>query len=56
MLREYGVQAHLSGQNGFTYGRLHALEQWRGQRAEEAFEKAWKALPGSSRFARWIRG
>jgi CHAD domain-containing protein len=56
MLREYGVQAHLSGQNGFTYGRLHALEQWRGQRAEEAFEKAWKALPGSSKVARWIRG
>ena len=28
-LREVGLQAHLSGENAFTYGRLHALEQQR---------------------------
>lgn len=27
VLRELGVRAHLSGENGFTFGRLHGLEQ-----------------------------
>jgi CHAD domain-containing protein len=54
MLREYGVQAHLSGENGFTFGRLHALEEWRAHQAEDAFEKAWKALP-AMKVRRWIR-
>ena len=44
-LREYGVRAHLSGENGFTFGRLHALEQSRADRAEREFETAWDALP-----------
>ena len=44
-LREYGVSAHLAGENAFTFGRLHALEQARADRAERAFRKAWKALP-----------
>ncbi|WP_076258604.1 CYTH and CHAD domain-containing protein [Intrasporangium flavum] len=43
-LRELGVQAHLAGENGFTYGRLHALEQARAERAEAEFESAWKAF------------
>lgn len=43
-LREYGVQAHLSGENGFTFGRLHALEQWRADQAEQQFVVAWEAL------------
>jgi len=43
-LRELGVQAHLAGENGFTYGRLHALEQTRSERAEEDFETAWAAF------------
>lgn len=33
LLRELGVQAHLDGDNGFTYGRLHALEEARGEAA-----------------------
>jgi CHAD domain-containing protein len=44
-LREYGVSAHLAGENAFTFGRLHALEQARADQAERAFRKAWKALP-----------
>lgn len=44
-LREYGVSAHLAGENAFTFGRLHALEQARADHAERAFHKAWKALP-----------
>lgn len=31
LLRELGVQAHLDGDNGFTFGRLHALEEARGE-------------------------
>ena len=33
VLRDYGVRAHLSGENGFTFGRLHALEQARATSA-----------------------
>jgi CHAD domain-containing protein len=45
VLREYGVSAHLAGDNAFTFGRLHGLEQARASRAEQAFRRAWKALP-----------
>jgi CHAD domain-containing protein len=45
VLREYGVSAHLGGENAFTYGRLHGLEQARADQAEQAFHRAWKALP-----------
>jgi CHAD domain-containing protein len=38
-LRELGVQAHLSGENGFTFGRLHALEQVRAADAEREFSQ-----------------
>ena len=40
-LRELGVQAHLAGDNSFTFGRLHALEQVRAERAEAEFETVW---------------
>jgi CHAD domain-containing protein len=43
-LRDFGVRAHLSGENGFTFGRLHALEQWRADQAEKAFAEAWETL------------
>lgn len=33
LLRELGVQAHLDGDNGFTFGRLHALEEAGGEAA-----------------------
>ena len=33
LMRELGVQAHLDGDNGFTFGRLHALEEARGEAA-----------------------
>jgi CHAD domain-containing protein len=44
-LREYGAQTHLSGENGFTFGRLHALEQARADDAERRFEDAWDRMP-----------
>lgn len=33
LLRELGVLAHLGGDNGFTFGRLHAFEDARGEAA-----------------------
>ena len=53
-LREYGVSAHLAGENAFTFGRLHALEQARADQAERAFRKAWKALP-HTKVRDWFR-
>ena len=55
VLREYGVQAHLSGENGFTFGRLHALEQWRADQSELEFRASWEALP-HKKIRRWIKG
>jgi CHAD domain-containing protein len=52
-LRELGVQAHLSGENAFTYGRLHALEQQRAGASERAFRAAWRKLP-HRRVRRWL--
>lgn len=39
LLRELGVQAHLDGDNGFTFGRLHALEEARGEAALEEYQR-----------------
>jgi len=35
--RRFGVVAFAEGESTFTYGRLHALEQARAERAEETF-------------------
>ena len=36
--RRLAVEAHAAGENGFAYGRLHALEEFRAERARVAFE------------------
>lgn len=40
-LREQGARTHLDGMNGFTLGRLHAIEEARAAAAAEDFEPAW---------------
>lgn len=40
-LRAIGVRMHLDGENTFTLGRLHALEQVRADAAEAAFNRGW---------------
>jgi hypothetical protein len=52
-LREYGMQAHLEGDNTFTFGRLHALEQARAERAEADFATAWSKLRKKQK-RRWV--
>jgi CHAD domain-containing protein len=53
-LRQLGVRIHLDGDNAFTIGRLHALEQVRGEDAAAAFDAAWSAV-SKRRTRRWLR-
>jgi len=53
-LREYAVQAYLDGENVFTLGRLHGLEQARAERAERDFEALWSTF-GKKQLRRWAR-
>ena len=43
-LRELGVQAHLDGENGFTYGLLHGLESGAAARIEAEFPAVWREV------------
>jgi CHAD domain-containing protein len=53
LLRELGVQAHLAGENGFTYGLLYAAEVRQAARARRGFERAW-ATAARPRNVRWL--
>jgi CHAD domain-containing protein len=52
-LRQLGVQAHLSGENGFTFGRLHALEQARAEGAEHRYPGLWRKAR-AKKAQRWL--
>ena len=41
LIRRLGVQAHLSGDNGFSYGLLLGRQRGEAARLEERFERAW---------------
>lgn len=43
-LREHGARCHADGLNGFTLGRLHAIEEARAEDATKDFAKAWADL------------
>ncbi|QDY90125.1 CHAD domain-containing protein [Arthrobacter sp. UKPF54-2] len=47
-LAELGGRALRSGENGFSYGRLHAKEEALAAAAERAFLKLWAKFPSSS--------
>jgi CHAD domain-containing protein len=53
VLRRLGVQAHLDGQNGFTYGRLHALEQTRVGQKESEYAGKWRKA-SRRKLRRWF--
>ncbi|MBD8045172.1 CHAD domain-containing protein [Arthrobacter sp. Sa2BUA2] len=44
LLRRLGSTAG-SGEDGFTYGRLHAIEEGRADAAEKQFRRLWKDFP-----------
>ena len=50
---EYGAHTQANGENGFTFGRLHALEDVRAAAAVLEFQAAWAAL--SQVLERWSR-
>jgi CHAD domain-containing protein len=45
VLRRLGAEAFLQGENGFSYGRLHALEEAAALEAENRFHNDWKHFP-----------
>lgn len=53
VLREIAAQAHLNGENAFTYGVLHEIEAGRARDAEQALPAAWAAT--RRRFRRMAR-
>ena len=54
LLRQLGMRAHLDGQNAFTYGRLHALEEARAHDTEQQAAVAWKNA-SNKKLRRWLR-
>jgi CHAD domain-containing protein len=44
VLRELGMQAHMAGENGFTYGLLHDRERSRMAEVEREYPKYWKRI------------
>lgn len=48
LLRRLGAASFLNGENGFSYGRLHALEQCAALAAEARFHRAWKKFHSAS--------
>ncbi|MFL6077731.1 MAG: CHAD domain-containing protein [Mycobacteriales bacterium] len=54
VLRQLGAQAHLAGENGFTFGLLHEREGVAGERSAGRFPKAWQRA-GRPRRRRWQR-
>jgi CHAD domain-containing protein len=53
LLRQLGVQAYLDGDNGFTFGRLHGLEQARAQETLRTFAAAWDDIDRKA-LRRWF--
>jgi CHAD domain-containing protein len=53
VLRELGARCHVSGRNGFTFGRLHALEQARAEAAAGQWAVA-QAAVSRRRLRRWF--
>ncbi|MET4591801.1 CHAD domain-containing protein/uncharacterized protein YjbK [Arthrobacter sp. 754] len=48
LLRRLGARAFKQGENGFSYGRLHALEQAIALESEARFRRQWKKFPSVS--------
>lgn len=53
-LRRLGVAAHLAGENGFTFGMMHALERARGEAARREYEPALRAA-SRKRVRKWTK-
>jgi len=54
LLLRMGIQAHLDGDNGFTFGRWHGLEQKRGDASQAKYAAVWEAASDKA-LRRWLR-
>jgi CHAD domain-containing protein/uncharacterized protein YjbK len=54
VLRSIGVVAHLSGENGFSFGLLHGIERCRGAAAQREYASALRAA-SKKKPRRWTR-
>jgi CHAD domain-containing protein len=48
LLRQLALEVYAEGGNPFTYGRLHAAEETRGNNSRDAFYKLWPTLTFTS--------
>jgi CHAD domain-containing protein len=55
-LRELGAQSYLEGENGFTFGLLHGLEQCQALALQSEFHRVWAKVPSPRAAERWITG
>jgi CHAD domain-containing protein len=53
LLRRTGVEAHLAGENGFSFGRLHAVEERRGDEAVVQLDAVWHKV-SRRKLRRWL--
>lgn len=53
VLREIAVRAEQAGENTFTYGRLHALEEARAATVEREYPRLLEQLP-PGRLDHWL--
>jgi CHAD domain-containing protein len=54
VLRELGAQAHLAGENGFTFGLLHGREHARATESRTRYAAAWPALV-AKKTRKWLK-
>lgn len=48
VLRRLGAEAFVHHENGFSFGRLHALEESAALTAEHRFHQKWKTFPSAT--------
>jgi CHAD domain-containing protein len=53
-LRGMASRAFVHGENGFTFGRLHAHEEAEGERLAAAYTGLWSDA-AAKKFRRWLR-
>jgi CHAD domain-containing protein len=54
LLLTLAVGAHRAGENAFTYGRLHALEEAVAAEEERQYVRAWRAA-SRKKLRSWLR-
>jgi CHAD domain-containing protein len=52
LLLRLGAEAHTSGDSAFTFGRMHALEEWRAARTREEYDEM---VDGLTKRPKWLR-